>query len=245
MSAYVSGIHAVLEALRAATIPEKVIVREGPSGRLSEVVALARKRRVPVVYAAPHDLHRRFPDARQDVVALVSAHVELEIDDLEPRAGALWVAIDGITDPMNLGAVLRSAEAAGAAGILLPRRRTAPLTPVVVRASAGALAHLPVAKVSSLPDALLRARERGFTVVGLDASGSPITRALEGRASEPIVLVLGEEGSGLHRLSRERCDLLVGIPMRGRIASLNVSVAAGIALYEIRRQQEIPCPAAS
>lgn len=234
MSRYVGGIHAVREALRSERAPEKVLLRPDPSRRHHEILELARKRSVPVSTTDDRELSRLAEGEHQGVVALLSDHPTLTLDDLPLGEDEIVLALDGIEDPMNLGAMIRTAEAAGVHALVLPRRRAAPLTPAAVRASVGASSHLPLISVSSLADALLRLSRAGFTVVGLDAKASSLYE-MSVRLRGPIVLVLGREGEGLHRLVRERCQELAAIPMFGNVGSLNVSVACGVALFELRR----------
>jgi 23S rRNA (guanosine2251-2'-O)-methyltransferase len=164
---------------------------------------------------------------------------EVDLDELARRPGGgpapFLVALDGITDPGNLGAVLRSAECFGATGVVLPRHRSAHITPTVAKAAAGAIEHLPMALVAGLPSALARLGQLGVWSVGLDMAGEPIDRLT--LADEPVVVVLGAEGRGLSRLVRERCDVLSSIPLRGRLASLNVAAAGAIAFWEIARRR--------
>lgn len=179
-------------------------------------------------------------DAPQGVLAHADPLPEAELDALcrHGRAGRppFLLALDGITDPQNVGALLRTAECAGVSGVLVPRHRAAHVTPSVAKAAAGAVEHLDIALVAGLPAALLRAKELGLWSVGLDAAGDTALFDLS-VASEPVVLVLGAEGSGLSRLTRERCDVLAAIPLAGALGSLNVSAAGALACYEIARRR--------
>lgn len=212
-----------------------------PSPLLTEIADLARRANVPV-RTVPRS--RLEAEARSDAPQGVLAHAEpLEpaaLDDLaSSSAGApapFLVALDGVTDPHNLGAVLRTAEVAGATGAVLPSHGSAHVTPVVAKAAAGALEHIPVAVVPGLPSALRRLREREVWVVGLDPEAD--TRLFDlPFSTEAVALVVGGEGSGLRRLTRERCDLLVSIPRSGRIGSLNVAAAAALACFEVARRR--------
>jgi 23S rRNA (guanosine2251-2'-O)-methyltransferase len=147
------------------------------------------------------------------------------------------VAVDGVTDPGNLGALLRSAEGAGVTGIVLPRHRAVHVTPTVAKAAAGAVEYLDIALVAGLPAALQRASAARVWVVGLDDAADRSLFDLDDLAREPLVLVLGAEGAGLSRLTRERCDMVVSIPMLGRLSSLNVSAAAALACFEVVRRR--------
>lgn len=198
--------------------------------------ARARVRRVPA--GALRDEARS--EAPQGVLAHADALPEADLDVLlaarrgdEPPFLA-W--LDGITDPQNLGALLRSAECAGVSGVVLPRHRAAHVTPTAAKAAAGAVEHVPMAVVPGLPAALARARERRVWVVGLDVAGSTSLFDLP-LADEPVALVLGAEGRGLSRLVRDRCDVLASIPLRGALPSLNVASAGALAFFEVARRR--------
>ncbi len=238
------GRRAVLEALRAGHPISRILISRTAHhrGPLQDIVQEARARHVPVQVVDPRrldGLSRGSP--HQGVAALGAAQATVDLDDLLARArerneAPFLLALDGIEDPHNLGAVIRTAEAAGAHGVIIPRRRAVGLTPTVARVSAGATAYLPVAAVTNLVAALERVKREGLWVVGADPEGSE--RYDEGGLVPPIVLVLGSEGRGLHRLVRERCDRVVRIPLRGHVASLNVSVAAALLLFEVARHRD-------
>lgn len=233
-----AGFHAVREALRAgAPLRFVAISRERTDPRAAELLAELRAAGVAVRFETTGALDRLAPGHRhQGVVAISEAKATLSLDDLLPRAAAgLLVACDGIEDPQNLGAIVRSASAAGADGLLLPQRRSAGLTAVVERVSAGALAHLPVARVPNLVQALERCRQSDWWTVGLhpDAPATIWQHDFRPRT----VLVVGAEGRGLHQLTRQRCDMLVSIPMASAVASLNAAAACAIAMFEVRRQR--------
>jgi 23S rRNA (guanosine2251-2'-O)-methyltransferase len=175
-------------------------------------------------------------DVHQGVIAMTTPLRAVDIDDLLAVKHAFLVAVDGVTDPRNLGAIMRSAETAGATGLLLPRHRSARVTPVVAKAAAGAIEYLPIALVGGIPASIDRAARAGCWSVGLDERGDRSLFDLD-LADQPIMLVLGSEGSGLARLTRDRCDVLVQIPMRGKLDSLNVSAAAALACHEIARRR--------
>jgi 23S rRNA (guanosine2251-2'-O)-methyltransferase len=170
------------------------------------------------------------------VIARAEPLAPAKLDELLADPEAFLVALDGVTDPQNLGAVLRTAEVAGATGAVLPRHRSAHLTPAAVKAAAGAIEHLPIALVPGVPHLLERASRAGVWTVGLDGAGKTPVFELE-VADRPIVLVLGAEGRGLSRLTRQRCDVVASIPMRGRLASLNVAAAAAVACFEVVRRR--------
>jgi 23S rRNA (guanosine2251-2'-O)-methyltransferase len=175
-------------------------------------------------------------DVHQGVVANAAPLQSADADDLLARDDAFVVALDGVTDPRNLGAILRSAETAGVTGVILPRHRSAHITPIVAKAAAGAIEYLPIALVGGIPNTLERARRAGCWTVALDEAGSQSLFDLD-LADQRLVLVLGAEGRGLARLTRERCDMLVHIPMHGQIESLNVAAAATLACHEVARRR--------
>src|SRR6185369_7313441 len=194
-----------------------------------EIEALAEEARARVRRVPADQLERGArTNAPQGVVAFAAPIKPADVDALLADPAAFLVALDGVTDPQNLGAVMRTAETAGATGIVLATHRAVGLTPAVAKAAAGALEHLPVAFVSGVPGALDRAKRAGVWCVGLDADGDQLRFDLS-VADAPLVLVLGAEGRGLSRLARARCDVVASIPMRGHVESLNVSAAAAIA----------------
>jgi 23S rRNA (guanosine2251-2'-O)-methyltransferase len=212
------------------------------AGVISDIVDLASQQRVPVVEVSRKKLDSQArSEAPQGVLAKAAPLREADLDDLaRPTKGSpapFLVAVDGVTDPGNLGALLRSADGAGATGVLVPKHRAVHVTPTAAKAAAGAIEHLPMAVVSGLPAALQRARQLGCWIVGLDDAADRSLFELDDLGREPVVLVLGAEGSGLSRLVRQRCDVLVAIPMLGRLSSLNVSAAATLACYEVARQR--------
>lgn len=234
----VEGRRAVVELLRAGRRPVRAITvaRSAESSSvLDEIVALAADRGVDV-RTVPIERLRELArtEAPQGVVARAAALPEAEVDELLRDPHAFLVALDGITDPQNLGAILRTAAAAGATGALIPRHRAARVTPTVTKAAAGGIEYLPIALVGGVPAALDRAARAGVWTVGLDADaeGSIFDLALGHR---PVALVLGAEGRGLASLTKRRCDVLASIPMRGALDSLNVSAAAAVACFEIAR----------
>jgi 23S rRNA (guanosine2251-2'-O)-methyltransferase len=206
-----------------------------PAPILDEIIGLARDSGVAVKLTPRIDAIAR-TDSHQGVVARGDALPVAVDDELLADPNAFLIALDGVTDPQNLGAIMRSAEAAGATGILLPRRRTVHVTPAVTKAAAGAIEHLPIALVPGIPALLQRATQAGVWTVGLDERGTTDLFDLDlGPAG--VLLVLGAEGKGLARLARERCDVIARIPMRGRLASLNVAAAGTLACYEVARRR--------
>ncbi len=237
-----TGIHAVREALEAGRPLDTVIVARGTHGnRIEELVRLARSHNVPVRFEERIQLDRTAGTREhQGIVALVAASPTASFEDLlkprDPRgAPGLLVLLDGVEDPQNLGAIVRTSLAAGAQGVVIPERRAAGLTDSVSRASAGALAHLPVARVKNLSRAMEDMKEAGYWLVGLDERAEQ--DHTEADFKVPVGIVLGGEGKGLHELVRQRCDFLVSIPTTGPVRALNVSVAAGIVLFEAVRQR--------
>lgn len=233
------GIHAVEEALAAGRAIERVVIAKGRHGdRVEAIVRRARERGVPVRFEDRVQLDRlAATPEHQGVVALAAAKPALSLEDLlasGPRHGLL-VLLDGIEDPHNLGAIVRTALAAGADGVIIPERRAAGLTEAVSRASAGALEHLPVARVKNLARAMEELKQAGYWLVGLDEHAEK--NYADADLTVPVALVLGSEGQGLHELVRKRCDFLVSIPTTGPVRSLNVSVAAGVVLFEALRQR--------
>jgi 23S rRNA (guanosine2251-2'-O)-methyltransferase len=207
---------------------------------VADLVELARVGRIPVAYVAKAKLEARAKsEAPQGVIAFAAELPEADLDALlGARHGRPFlVAVDGVTDPGNLGAILRSCEGAGVDGVLIPRHRAVHVTPTVAKAAAGAVEYVQMALVGGLPAMLTRLRGAGIWVVGLDDAADRSLFDLGDLAAEGICLVLGAEGAGLSRLVRERCDAIVSIPMRGRISSLNVSAAAALATYEVARHR--------
>jgi len=230
------GIHPVREALRAHRPLDKVLVAKGASGpRIQEIIGLCRDQSVPVRFEARELLDRAAKGVpHQGVIAFGVAHNFVELNQVVEGAHLL-VVLDGVEDPHNLGAIIRTAHAAGANAIVIPERRAAPLTETVDRAAAGALEYLPVARVTNVSQSLERLKQSGFWIYGLDEGGSELYDEVE--YASPTVIVLGGEGKGLHQGVQKHCDVLVRIPMAGAVSSLNVSVAAGVVLFEWRRRQ--------
>ncbi len=238
------GPHAVLEALRAGRrdIERIFLSRERPDSRIAEIMSLARVRGVPV----KREERRRLGElakgvTHQGVLAVVSEAAYEDPFELVARIKAtvslpLLVVLDGIQDPQNLGAIVRTGEAAGAEGLFISKRRAAGITSAVARASAGAVEHLPVARVSGLPAFLGWLKDHGIWILGADPSAARSLYDVDLRV--PLALVIGGEHRGLTALVRERCDLLASVPMRGRLASLNAAACAAVFLFEIQRQRD-------
>ncbi|MDQ7843475.1 MAG: 23S rRNA (guanosine(2251)-2'-O)-methyltransferase RlmB [Armatimonadota bacterium] len=236
----IPGRRAVLEALRADRPIRKILLAHTARGSaLRELVREARRRGVVVQPVDAHRLDALTSASHQGVIALAAARPPADVEQILAVArgrneAPFILVLDGVEDPRNLGAIIRTAEAAGVHGVIIPRHRAAGLTPAVARSSAGAVEYVAVAPVTNLVRAIEVLKESGLWVVGAD----PRAGELYHRAPlvPPLALVLGGEGRGISRLVREHCDRLVRLPMRGRISSLNVSVAAGVLLYEVVRQ---------
>jgi len=234
----ICGVHAVYEALASDRLPiERIhIARESRSAKLKEILDLARNRGIPVRWEERPIIDRMAEGAvHQGIVAISAALSYVDFQVLFKADQPLVVVLDGVEDPHNLGAVIRTAEACGASGVVVPERHSAPLSATVVKASAGASAYIPVVRVKNVANAIEEMKERGLWVVGVDPAGANDWTSFDYKG--PIAVVLGGEHRGLRRLVRDRCDVLVRLPMLGKIASLNISVAAGVVLYEVVRQR--------
>ena len=241
-----TGIHTVREALEAGGNFDRIVIAKGrQDSRIEEIVQLARQREIPVRFEDRANLDR-LANSRdhQGVVAIAAARAPATLDDILARANSskdqrgLIVLLDGVEDPHNLGAIIRTTLAAGAHGIVIPERRAAGLTDTVARASAGALSHLPIAKVTNLARTMEELKEAGYWLVGLDEhAGKSYTQV---DYTSPTGIIMGGEGNGLHELTRKRCDFVVSLPTTGPVKSLNVSVAAGVVLFEALRQRHHP-----
>ncbi len=238
---FIYGINAVAEALKARgrAFQWVGVAKERHDLRLQRVVDECRKVGIAVRFLPRPELDRMAGNgAHQGVVAVTSAKQYNELEDvIEAKRGqhSLIVVLDGIEDPHNLGAVLRTADAAGADGVVIPERRAAGVTAIVAKSSAGASEHLPIARVTNIARTIEELKAKNLWIVGLDERGSQTYDTLD--YNMDCAVVLGAEGKGIHDLVRRKCDFLVSIPMLGKVPSLNVSVAAGVVLYEIVRQR--------
>jgi 23S rRNA (guanosine2251-2'-O)-methyltransferase len=238
---YIYGINSVTEALKARGRAFEWVgmAKERRDLRLQRLIADCRRLSVPVRFLERTELDRMAGNAaHQGVVAVTSAKQYSDLDDviLAKRGDyCLVVVLDGIEDPHNLGAILRTADAAGANGVVIPERRATGVTGTVTKASAGASEHLPIAKVTNIARTVEELKDRNIWTVGLDEHGNQPYDLLDYRMD--CALLLGAEGKGLHDLVKRKCDFLVSIPMLGKVPSLNVSVAAAVVLYEIVRQR--------
>jgi len=238
---YIYGINAVTEALKARGRAFEWVgmAKERHDIRLQRLIEDCRRLSVPVRFLQRTELDGMAGNAaHQGVVAVTSAKQYSDLDDVVgAKRGeySLVVVLDGVEDPHNLGAILRTADAAGADGVVIPERRAAAVTGTVTKVSAGASEHLPIAKVTNIARSVEELKDRNIWTVGLDEHGRQTYDALDYKMD--CALVLGAEGKGLHDLVKKKCDFLVSIPMLGKVSSLNVSVAAGVVLYEIVRQR--------
>ncbi|MBQ9413888.1 MAG: 23S rRNA (guanosine(2251)-2'-O)-methyltransferase RlmB [Clostridia bacterium] len=235
------GRNAVREALRAGRPIDRILIARGErGGTLPVIAAEARDRGIPIKEADPRKLSALGGEHHQGVIAIAACKDYVTLDDLfaaaeEKGEPPFFVVCDELEDPHNLGAVIRTAEAAGAHGVIVPKRHAAGLTSAVYKASAGAVEYLPVARVTNIAETLSELKERGVWVYGLDMDGETWCQAdLTGAAA----LVVGSEGRGLGRLVKERCDKILSLPMAGRVNSLNASVATALLLYETARQRQ-------
>lgn len=226
----------MLAALKSGQPIDRVSIAKGAGGpRLQEIIELCRLQKISVRFETRDALDRMSRAAvHQGVVAIAAASPYQTLDEVSASAKML-VILDGVEDPHNLGAIVRTAHAAGADAVVIPDRRAAPVTEVVAKAAAGALAHLPVVKIGNLNQTLETLKKQGFWIYGLDERGEVTYDEVD--YAERCVLVIGAEGRGLHELVAKRCDVLVRIPMSGQIASLNVSVATGVALFDWKRRR--------
>lgn len=243
----IEGRNAVIEALRAGVTIDKIFIMKGETdATLGHIASSAREKGIVVV-----DADRRKLDgmsrthSHQGVIALAAVREYASVDDIlnaarEKGEAPLIVVCDELSDPHNLGAVIRTAECAGAHGVIIPKRRSAGLTAIVAKTSAGAVAHMPVARVPNIPTLLKELKQQGVWVFGTAADGN--TTLYQADLKGPAAIVIGSEGDGMGRLVAENCDFKVSIPMKGQINSLNASAAAAILLYEAVRQREAPKP---
>jgi 23S rRNA (guanosine2251-2'-O)-methyltransferase len=240
--ALVYGRNPVREALRAGRQVRRLVIQPGATSepRLAELLELAATRQIPVEEAERDRLDDiAHTQAHQGVVAYLGRRQYWELADLleaiEPETAPVLLLLDEVQDPQNFGAICRTAEAAGVAGVVISRNRAPEVTPAVAKASAGAVEHLWISQVSSIAQAVARIRDAGYWIVGLAGDGE--VDYTEARYAGRLAVVVGSEGRGLHRLVRERCDQVARLPMLGKVSSLNASVAASIVLYEALRRR--------
>ncbi|MCL6454744.1 MAG: 23S rRNA (guanosine(2251)-2'-O)-methyltransferase RlmB [Alicyclobacillus sp.] len=235
----ISGRHPVLEALKAGRSLNKLLVAEGAEGgSLAEILGKARALGVVVQMVPRARLDELAGSHHQGVAALAAPRDYVDLDDILHRKtgqAPLVLLVDEVADPYNLGAILRTADATGAQGIVIPKRRAVPLTETVGKAAAGAMEYVPVARVANLVQAVEALKRAGYWIVGTDVDAKQTYTEVDYRG--PVGIVIGAEGKGLSRLLKEHCDFLVSIPMLGNLQSLNASVATGVLLYEVVRQR--------
>jgi len=237
------GINPVLEALRAGRPVQRLLIAEQRKmdREVHEILRLARERAIEVRMMSRDALNRESPGAlHQGVIAIASAREYASFDDIlripaQRGEAALFLVLDSVEDPRNLGAILRTADAAGVHGVIIPERRAAGLTEIVAKTAAGALEYIPVVKVVNVVNALKELKKNGIWVVGAEAGSATVY--WDADFKQPTALVIGGEDKGVRRLVKEHCDYVVSLPLMGHINSLNVSVAAGTVLYEILRQR--------
>ncbi|HBX75705.1 MAG: 23S rRNA (guanosine(2251)-2'-O)-methyltransferase RlmB [Acidaminococcaceae bacterium] len=238
----VAGRNAVFEALSSKRPVNKIFIKTGPQGgTLVKIIAAAQDAAVPVEYVQPEKLDRMAPGIRhQGIVALASPIAFSSLETVLERAASrnempFLLLLDELQDPQNVGALIRSADAAGVHGVLLPKRRSCPLNAVVAKISAGAINYVPVVQIGNIVQTLQSLKEQGFWVAGADMDGECLY--FDADLYRPVVLVIGAEGKGLGRLVKENCDMLVRMPMQGGVNSLNASAAGAILMYEVVRQR--------
>jgi 23S rRNA (guanosine2251-2'-O)-methyltransferase len=238
---FIIGKNPVLEALRAERDINKIFIAEGSQGgQMQQVIGLAKTNGVLVQFVPKKKLDQMAEGIHQGVVAAVAAYEYAEVDDLFAAAekkneAPFFLLLDEIEDPHNLGSIMRTADAVGAHGIIIPKRRAVGLTATVAKASTGAIEHIPVARVTNLARTIDELKEKGVWIAGTDAKGSEDYRRFDG--TMPLGLVIGSEGKGMGRLIRDKCDFLIHLPMAGHVTSLNASVAAALLMYEVYRKR--------
>lgn len=241
MADTIIGRNAVMEALRSDREIEKLIVGKGAEGSIKKIIGMAKDKKIPIHYSEKSALDR-IADGKvhQGVAAQVSAYSYCEVEDILKRAeergeDPFIIILDGLEDPHNLGAIMRTAECCGAHGIIIPKRRSVGLTETVAKASAGAIEYMLCAKVSNIGQTIDKLKDRGVWIAACDMDGQTFTKQ---DLTGSLGIVIGSEGFGISRLVREKCDFIVSIPMRGKITSLNASNAAAVLMYEVLRQRD-------
>ncbi|MNZ91256.1 putative TrmH family tRNA/rRNA methyltransferase [compost metagenome] len=239
---WIAGKHPVLEALRSGRELNKIWIAEGAQKSLTlPIVAEAKKQSIVVQFVDKRKLDSMVPGiAHQGIVAQAAAFAYVEVEELLERAGKrgetpFLLLLDEIEDPHNLGSILRTAECTGVHGVVIPKRRSAGLTATVLKTSAGAAEHVPVARVTNLAQTIEKLKEAGVWIAGTDVSAAQEVYKM--KFDMPLAIVIGNESKGMGRLIKEKCDFLVKLPMLGQLNSLNASVAAGVLMYEVVRQR--------
>ncbi|PLT35353.1 23S rRNA (guanosine(2251)-2'-O)-methyltransferase RlmB [Bacillus sp. V5-8f] len=238
---YIIGRNPVLEALRSQRDINKIWIAEGSQkGQMQQIIGIAKERQVMVQFVPKKKVDQMSDGNHQGVIAQVAAYSYAELDDLFARAeerneAPFFLLLDEIEDPHNLGSIMRTADAAGVHGIIIPKRRSVGLTATVAKLSTGAIEYIPVVRVTNMARVIDEIKERGVWIVGTDAKGKDDYRSMDG--AMPIGLVIGSEGKGMGRLIKDKCDFLIRLPMAGHVTSLNASVAAGLLMYEVFRKR--------
>lgn len=238
---YIVGKNPVIEALKSQREINKILIAEGSQrGQMQQITHLAKEANVLVQFVPKKKLDQITDQNHQGVLAYVAAYEYAELDDLFEAAEQrneppFLLILDEIEDPHNLGSIMRTADAVGAHGIIIPKRRAVGLTATVAKASTGAIEYIPVVRVTNLAQTIDSLKERGIWIAGTDAKADQDYRKLDGTL--PLGLVIGSEGKGMGRLIREKCDFLVSLPMAGKVTSLNASVAAALLMYEVYRKR--------
>ncbi|MBS4221053.1 23S rRNA (guanosine(2251)-2'-O)-methyltransferase RlmB [Bacillus sp. FJAT-49711] len=238
---WIAGKNPVIEALKSDRDINKIWIAEGSQkGQMQVIVKLAKERNVLIQYVPKQKLEQNTKENHQGVIAQVAAYQYAEVDDLFAYASKkgedpFFLILDELEDPHNLGSILRTADAAGVHGIIIPKRRAVGLTATVAKLSTGAIEYIPVARVTNIARTIDELKERGIWVFGTDAKGSQDYRKMD--ATLPLAIVIGSEGKGIGRLIREKCDFLIHLPMAGHVTSLNASVAAALLMYEVHRKR--------
>lgn len=242
MTEFIAGRNSILEALKSGRAMNKVFIgQETKEGSIREIVALARERGIPIQKVDRPVLDKMTGERHQGVIAETAPYDYVELEDMISLAknkgeDPLIVVLAGLEDPHNFGAILRTAEAVGVHGIIIPKRRGVQLNATVVKVSEGAAEYVPVARVANLATVIDRLKKMGLWVTGADMDGD--NRLWQGNLTGPLAIIIGGEGHGIPRLLKEKCDFITSIPMRGKISSLNASVAASVILFEVLRQRE-------
>lgn len=238
---YIIGKNPVIEALKSERDINKILIAEGSqSGQMQQVIGMAKEANVIVQFVPKKKIDQLANGSHQGVIAQVAAYEYAEIDDLFAAAekkneAPFFLLLDEIEDPHNLGSIMRTADASGAHGIIIPKRRAVGLTSTVAKLSTGAIEYIPVARVTNMAQTIEELKERGVWIAGTDASAKQDFRQIDGTL--PLGLVIGSEGKGMGRLIRDKCDFLLSLPMVGHVTSLNASVAAALLMYEVHRKR--------
>lgn len=239
----IEGRNPVMEALKSEREIDKILISKGnKEGSIKKIVGMAKDAGIPIQYVDKNKLNQiSTSHSHQGVIAYVAAYKYYEIDDIiktakEKNEDIFLMILDEIKDPHNLGSVLRTANAAGVHGVIIPKRRSVGLTATVAKTSAGAIEYVPVTKVTNISRTIEKLKEEGIWIIGADMDGEKLH--YESDLKGNVALVIGSEGKGISRLVKEKCDFLVKLPMNGEVTSLNASVAASVLMYEVLRQRD-------